>query len=388
MKVNSSLILVLWMTSIFTLIPSVFSDPFIDQIVSVNYGQYAGYGQDQLPEIVLGPPHGAGDSAGSTHVLSLGDGGSITLAFTDNTVIDEPGVDFIVFENAFFSGGDPTNLFCEPAFVEVSQDGIEYRRFSNNYDPEGTPPNNPANWSGFAGLKPVLSNPENEIDPTDPETAGGDSFDLTQVGFEWIRYIRLLDTGEPPDAETDDDGDEIYDPAGPTFEKSGFDLDAIAAVHSIEEPTPTSPSPTPNATATPVSSPTQIPSSSPTPTPTTTSIPDDFDFQMSITQSVFRPGDRFTLIMTVSNGFEFPISCQCYIVLDACGVYYFWPDWELVVTSKMTDFPTGFSEEIILDFDWPAVESTSTSFGFWGAVVDDSGSLMDDVQHLPFSYTF
>ena len=37
-------------------------------------------------------------------MLALGSGGEIVIEFADNAVIDGPGPDFLVFENAFLGG--------------------------------------------------------------------------------------------------------------------------------------------------------------------------------------------------------------------------------------------------------------------------------------------
>jgi len=76
--------------------------------------------------VALGPPVGAGTSAGDlSSVVSLGGfGGSITLAF-DHTVMDDPrnrfGVDCIVFGNAFWRGSEDVH-WAECAIIEVSPD--------------------------------------------------------------------------------------------------------------------------------------------------------------------------------------------------------------------------------------------------------------------------
>ena len=48
---------------------------FATELVRFEPGDGAGYGQDDLPGIVLGAPGEASESAGSLHVLSLGVGG-------------------------------------------------------------------------------------------------------------------------------------------------------------------------------------------------------------------------------------------------------------------------------------------------------------------------
>ena len=66
-----------------------------------------------LPSDVLGP-------AGSP--FSLGDGGWITLSFA-TSIRNDPGDDFVVFENAFSFEG---SVFMEIGFVEVSSDGQNF----------------------------------------------------------------------------------------------------------------------------------------------------------------------------------------------------------------------------------------------------------------------
>jgi hypothetical protein len=184
-------------------------DPYVDRVVSFEPGEGAGFGKDKLPEIVLGPPRGRGKLEPSDHVLSLGKGGKITLEFADNEVFDGEGPDFIVFENAFLKApGDDEGIgFFELAKVEVSADGKEWKEF----------PYDRITRKGCAGHHPVLANPdENDIDPTDPTKAGGDPFDLKDVGLKVIRFVRITDL----DNATGKDG------------TMGFDLDAVAAVHS------------------------------------------------------------------------------------------------------------------------------------------------------------
>lgn len=207
-KVRMPLVLLLLLTGAFGFrFPE--ADPYVDRIVSFEPGEGAGFGQDKLPDIVLGAPRGHGKLEPSDHVLSLGKGGKITLEFVDNEVIDEEGPDFIVFENAFLNapGDDPGNGFFELAKVEVSADGKEWKEFK--FDA--------ISRKGCAGHHPVLANPdENDIDPIDPEKAGGDAFDLKEVGLKMIRFVRITD----------------LDNASGANGTMGFDLDAVAAVHS------------------------------------------------------------------------------------------------------------------------------------------------------------
>jgi hypothetical protein len=208
-------------------------EPFVDAVVSYDIGTGGGAGVDALPDVVLGPPHGAGAFTGSTDTLSLGLGGEVIVAFTDNVVVDGPGVDFTVFENAFLVRGTTTGYpYAEPGIVSVSADGVHWTTFPCQ---QATPPYYP----GCAGVYPVFANADvpgapSPLEPTTtpiadlvgvpvdaftpPPGSGGDSFDLASVGLHAIRFVRI-------------DATQIDARLGGL---SGFDLDAIAAVHSID----------------------------------------------------------------------------------------------------------------------------------------------------------
>lgn len=79
------------------------------------------------PQAAVGAPSGGTTaSPNNTGVASIGTTGSfITLAFdtpVTNDALNPMGLDFIVFSNAFWTGGDNTIRFTEPALVEVSRD--------------------------------------------------------------------------------------------------------------------------------------------------------------------------------------------------------------------------------------------------------------------------
>src|SRR5450432_2768926 len=166
--------------------------PYITNVIHVAYGPGASFGQNAVPRIVQGPPNGGGVRMGSLSVLSLGEGGSIVVELGEN-IVDGPGPDFIVFENAFNVGGDPQNPFAEPATVEVSADGVTWFAFpctASAYP-----------YGSCAGWHPVLANPAtNQIDPLDPAVAGGDPFDLADLpgdaGVAEARYVRITDRAD------------------------------------------------------------------------------------------------------------------------------------------------------------------------------------------------
>ena len=104
--------------------------PFATRVVEYAPapGQFVQSSQYNDPSRALGPPGMAGGlSAGdNAKVVTLGGfGGTITLGF-DHSIWANPhnpmGLDFIVFGNAFFVGGDVNRRWAESGVVEVSRD--------------------------------------------------------------------------------------------------------------------------------------------------------------------------------------------------------------------------------------------------------------------------
>lgn len=188
------------------------SDPFADCIDALEPAEGVSFGQD-APEVVLGPPRPPADGGGSLDVLSLGCGGSITLLLDGPGIDDRDGPDLLVFENAF-PVGDAT--FAEPARVLVSDDGEDWREFPCTVAGDGseTP-------QGCAGVTPTASIEDGRFDP---QTAGGDAFDLAEVGLAHARWVRLVDVTEAHY------GDDMWCQGA----AGGFDLDAVAAAVSWE----------------------------------------------------------------------------------------------------------------------------------------------------------
>lgn len=181
--------------------------PWANTVVAFEPGPEAGFGDAELPGIVLGPPAGGSPTAGSLDVLSLGVGGEITLSF-DGPIVDGPGPDLIVFENVFFIGDSSGEAFVEPASVSVSEDGETWHVFPCVAHEDGT-------WAGCAGLSPQATPAEDWQTPLDPELTGGDAFDLADLGLSEVDYVRIQDLGLGGEAPT-----------------GGFDLDAVAVVHN------------------------------------------------------------------------------------------------------------------------------------------------------------
>ncbi len=162
---------------------------------------------------------GGGQTAGGTDVFSLDyfAGSSLTLRWSGRRVLDGPGVDLVVYENAFEYGSQGT-VFMDLAIVEVSIDGLDWIALPHDYvaADETAWSAEPDDWQGFAGRTPILLHEEdNRVDPVDPSVAGGDGFDLAELpddgglgeavkadGFVFLRLVAAPsrdnpDTGAP-----------------------------------------------------------------------------------------------------------------------------------------------------------------------------------------------
>ncbi len=176
-------------------------------VESFEAGEGAGYGEDQYPEIIYGEPLGNGKTQGGINVLSLGRGGTITIGFGSNAIVDGPGVDFTVFENPFLYGANGDLVFSELGEVSVSSDGQTWTTFP--CDSGAMPP------VGCAGYTPVFANGDLGISSVDPSVSGGDQFDLASLGVPEVRFVCIRDVQEAGGTPT-----------------AGFDLDAVAIVNA------------------------------------------------------------------------------------------------------------------------------------------------------------
>ena len=181
--------------------------PYVSSVVSFTPGPGAGFGASAMPDVVRGPPQGAGDQRGGTDVVSLGRGGEIVLAF-DGAIVDQPGPDFTVFENPFIVAGTADRFWEELGEVSVSDDGTTWTTFP-------CAPSASASHPGCAGWNPVYANPADGLCALDPRVSGGDSFDLADVHVAHARFVRIRDLATQ----------------GLTPPSTGFDLDAVAVLH-------------------------------------------------------------------------------------------------------------------------------------------------------------
>ena len=177
------------------------------------------------------PSKALGKAVGdSFDVVTLGDGGRITLTF-GGRITNGVGADFAVFENSF------SDTFLELARVEVSSDGTNFVRFkaiSLTANPiNGFGSVDPTNIEGFAGKY---------------RQGFGTPFDLGVLNgtpgldVNNVRYVRIVDVIGNGSAFDDYPGEfggpfPVYDPY-PQVGSAGFDLDAVGVIHFAAAPVP------------------------------------------------------------------------------------------------------------------------------------------------------
>lgn len=146
---------------------AVSEDPWADSVVSYSASDpVSGFTQSTA---ALGPPTGISPSVPSssnTEIVSLGSAANspanhLTLRF-NTPVTDDPlnafGMDFIVYSNAFWIGGDANRRFQEPAIVEISPDNVSWFLIPGS-----------RSLTYPAGIPPIITQPagsDNESDPT------------------------------------------------------------------------------------------------------------------------------------------------------------------------------------------------------------------------------
>lgn len=203
----------------------------------------------------LGPADGATVSLGDLDSSAISGGtapGSIVVGF-QATIVDGPGADFAVFENAgtFFDSHDVDFIFAELAFVEVSSNGSDFAQFpatslNIEEDPNTLDPNhdqlympfgrdfagiNTTNVNNLAGVNTTLTGTPFDLS----DLASDPLVTLGTVDLDGIRFVRFVDIpGEG--SVTDSLGNPILD-AWHSVESGGFDLDAVGAINKVPEPT-------------------------------------------------------------------------------------------------------------------------------------------------------
>ncbi len=169
------------------------------------------------PSDALGPAN-----TDTSKVVSLGDGGSITLGF-NTPIANKAGADFAVFENGFLSGG-PGLAFLELAKVAVSSDGVHFVTFPAVSETQTTTQVGPfglldaSNLNNLAGK--YIAGYGTPFDLS--ELAGSPNLNVNDVTE--VRITDVVGSINPQYGTRDSLGNLINDPFPTNFNTGGFDL--------------------------------------------------------------------------------------------------------------------------------------------------------------------
>ncbi len=211
----------LFCIALFAFASDSFAKGFIDTVYSFTpgIGQNVGQSPEYFPMNIFGAPASSATvsvpASAPEDILSLGIGGEIIVGIRSGKIYDGEGVDFIIFENAFKRDFDGV-IFAEPAIVSVSQDGVNFIKF----------PYNEWTLSGLAGKTPTIGSE----DPFNYPACGGDGFDISELGLDYITHIKIKDVSKIVCIN------ETHPYYQPEFMVTGFDLDAIS-IRYTDKPT-------------------------------------------------------------------------------------------------------------------------------------------------------
>ncbi|MFD1552070.1 T9SS C-terminal target domain-containing protein [Putridiphycobacter roseus] len=160
----------------------------------------------------------------SIDVVSLGDGGTITLSFP-YPIQNANGPDFTIFENSF------DHQYLEFAFVEVSSNGQDFVRFPATSNIDNTSQTGPFGYSDATKINNLAGKYKQGY---------GTPFDLSDLpvnsslNLDSIVYVKIIDVVGSIDSNfgtLDQYGDLVNDPFPTAFSSCGFDLDAVGVIH-------------------------------------------------------------------------------------------------------------------------------------------------------------
>ena len=212
---------------------AVSDDPFADRVVSYTPGTGVAAGFDD-PTTALGAPtrftspnspFGGATTPfqgafGDDEVVTVGEGGSLTVAFdtaVTNDALNPFGIDLLIFGNqAFFDADFPNGVAGAPfadagGVIEVSADGINFIEVPNVTPEGGFPtlgfldPTAPLTFGGTVADGTIPSDFTKPVDPSFDLTGltldqilagydgsgGGLGIDIGALGLDEISYVRI-----------------------------------------------------------------------------------------------------------------------------------------------------------------------------------------------------
>ena len=200
---------------------------------TANYGSLASIlGPTSVTGTDADYPPASSSGTPAAPVLSLGDGGSVTVTFP-RPIRNGQGPDFAVFENGFSTG---SAVFAELAFVEVSSNGSNFVRFPAVSLTPTTLQNgaystiDPTNLRNLAGKHPAGWGTPFDLADLTPSA----SLDPNRITH--VRLVDVVGSITPSLGSADSLGNVVNDPFPTQFLTCGFDADAIAVLQEAADP--------------------------------------------------------------------------------------------------------------------------------------------------------
>ena len=208
-------------------------------LVSINRGPRDLSNPSSPPASYGNPLNTLGVNGDGTRVVSLGDGGSITVGF-DRPIVNGAGADFAVFENGFLSGAAGL-AYLELGTVAVSSDGIHFFTFAAVSLTQTT--------TQVGAFDSIDARNLNNL--AGKYIAGyGTGFDLSELAgvspflnvndVIEVRVTDVVGSIDPRYGTRDSLGNLINDPFTTPFASSGFDFNGIGVLNAAALPEPTS----------------------------------------------------------------------------------------------------------------------------------------------------
>ena len=166
-------------------------------------------------------------------VVSLGDGGEAIYYFS-NPIVNGPGFDFAIFENGFRNPADSNLSYMELAFVEVSNDGVNYKRFAATSHIDTSIQT--AGFGQYTDCRLVNGLAGKYIANYGTPFDLDEFLPLSSINLNDIHYIKIKDVVGSIHrnfCSYDTQQNIINDPYPTDFISGGFDLDALGIIHQL-----------------------------------------------------------------------------------------------------------------------------------------------------------
>lgn len=99
------------------------------------------------------------------------------------------------------------------------------------------------------------------------------------------------------------------------------------------------------------------------------------------------PGDLFDLSLTVSNCDDTSHAVELCLLMDAYGIFFWWPSWQMEYDSVPMVMEPGQVTETIFTFTWPTGAGDGC-ITLYSAMLDaENGSLIGDFDWLPMAWS-